>query len=95
MSVPRKITPEPYQPEPKPVPSEPKVAPQKPAAHEPKVPKVKPEPEAPKVEPTKKTPEAPEQRGKVVTLCITTDQLERLCVIQSVFLVVLIHVAVI
>lgn len=69
--VPRKVTPEPYQPkpttaEPKMVPPEPKVSPQIPAAPEPKVAKIKPEPEALKVEPVKKAPEAPKPRGNVV-----------------------------
>lgn len=68
MTVPRKVIPEPHQPEaplePKMVPPEPKVAPHKPAAPEPEVPKIKAEPEVPKA--VKKTPEAPTPRGKVV-----------------------------
>lgn len=66
--VPRKVTPEPYQPkpttaEPKMVPPEPKVPPQKPVAPEPEVAKIKSE--APKVELVKKTAAAPEPRGKM------------------------------
>lgn len=85
MTVPRKVTPEPYQPEPtkepKTVPPEPKVVPQKPAEPEPKVPKVKPEPKALEVQPAKKTPEAPKARGKVVN-----DFLIRHCALCLIFL---------
>lgn len=68
MTVPGKVTPEPYQPKPT---TEPKVIPEpevppKVAPPEPKVAKIKPEPEAPKVEAAKKIPEAPKARGKVV-----------------------------
>lgn len=88
VTVPRKVTPEPYKPKPsappKTVPVEPKVAPQKPATPELKVPKMKPEPEAPKVEPAKKKPEAPKARGKVV-------QLKRRCVIENVSHVAVVH----
>ena len=81
MTIPRKVTPEPYQPkpsaQPKTVPVEPKV---KPAAPELKAPKMKPEP--PKVEPAKKKPEAPKARGNVV-------ELERRYVLYSMSLLLL------
>lgn len=63
MTVPRKVTLEPYVPKPTP---EPQTVPEKSVAPEPQEVKYRPELETPKVESTlKKTPEAPQLRGKV------------------------------